>query len=193
MTTTKRTFLSLGFVTAAACAVACSDPKPPASQAAFFGEFVGSSCGDNTQNTISYGEPNVSGGARVTDGEGDYEVTCRVYETEGGYRVAATVSGGARTLHMSGNLEPVTGQTTPACDEVAAGGFAGPVDVIVGLQGRNYSDDAGSCWASVGNGDVTNGKIRGNLCCSTVTGTPTSRVCSTNGARFVFENCDVGG
>ncbi len=188
---------ALAALALAGTAIACSDPKPPASRAAVFAELGVGACAalPTAQSTITYGDPNPNG-ARITNGEGDFEVSCVAFEEGDGFRLVGDIEGGTKAIFIDGTLSPVGSGDDVGClasDEAPEGHLAGPVTVSVTLNGRGYDNDSGECWASVGPGSYGKGKARGTLCCSVISGDTASEVCGIVGAKFVFENCDVTG
>ena len=175
--------------------IACSDPKAPASQAAVLAELGVGACAalPPAQTTIAYGQTN-DGGARVSDGEGDYEVICAAFEEGNGFRLRVDVSGGKKSIFVDGSLSPVTSDSDIGClpkADAPEGHLAGPVTVRVTVHGRRYDDDDGNCWVSVGPSDYGNGKARGSLCCTEISGDTASNGGGIAGGAFVVENCDL--
>ncbi len=175
--------------------IACSDPKPPASKGAIDAALGTGACQflPFSQTTISYGDP-VPGGARITDGESDYSVSCSAFGEGAGFRVTASMSGGGRAIYMNGFLTTATSDSDDGCfssSEAPAGHLVGQATVNVSLNGRGYAGEDGDCWISVGPNDYSNGKARGILCCHEIAGETSGDVCAISGADFVIENCDV--
>ena len=175
--------------------MACSDPKPPASKGALDAALGTGACQflPPTQRTISYGDP-VPGGARITDGESDFSVSCSAFGEGDGFRVTASMAGGGKAIYMNAFLTTATSDSDVGCfssDEAPAGHLVGPATVNVSLNSRGYDGEKGDCWISVGPEDYSNDKARGLLCCRQVSGDTAGDVCAIAGADFVIENCDL--
>ena len=180
--------------------VACSDPKPPAAQAAVEARLSGDACQSLSPSlsSISYGEPSQNGSSnRVANGELDQEVTCAAFEMGDGFRLRADIVGANNSFFVDGTLSAVTSDSDIGClvrSNTPAGSLAGPVAVSVTVKSIGYSAEKsdGDCWVSVASNLYGSGKAKGTLCCDTlVADTAGNKVCSIVGGEFVVENCDL--